>query len=135
VKDVASKAADNAARLAALFHLFAGQGPAIGPESFEGASRIVAWHLSESRRFFGEMALPAELADAVRLDAWLVDYCRRNRTHMVSTREAQQYGPVRDKGRQDTALNVLEEFARVRQGNEARRKFVRVNPALLEGKP
>jgi putative DNA primase/helicase len=69
VRDVASKAGDNAARLAALFHVFNnGIEGQIDLDSFESASRIVAWHLHESRRFFGELALPIELADAARLD-------------------------------------------------------------------
>ena len=57
-------------------------GGAIGLDSFERASRITAWHLSEARRFFGELALPAELADAARLDSWLIEHCQRERTHM-----------------------------------------------------
>ena len=81
VRDVASKTADNAARLAALFQVFEhDMVGAVELEAFEGASRIAAWHLNESRRFFGELALPAELADAARLDSWLIEYCRRERT-------------------------------------------------------
>ncbi|MGH8660095.1 MAG: YfjI family protein [Gammaproteobacteria bacterium] len=79
VRDVASKTADNAVRLAALFQVFEGAGGAIGADAFESASRIAAWHLNESRRFFGELALPAELVNAARLDSWLIDYCRRER--------------------------------------------------------
>src|SRR5205085_33748 len=45
VRDVASKSADNAARLAALFHVFEGTGGAVGADAFEGASRVAAWHL------------------------------------------------------------------------------------------
>jgi putative DNA primase/helicase len=135
VRDVASKTADNAARLAALFHVFEGAGGDIGLDAFEGASRVAAWHLSESRRFFGELALPAELADAVRLDDWLIGYCRRGRTHMVSTREAQRLGPVRDKGKLTTALRELEELDRVRVTQEGRRKAVKMNPVLVEVAP
>jgi hypothetical protein len=97
VRDVASKSADNAARLAALFQMFEGAGGAIGISAFESASLIAAWHLHESRRFFGELALPAELADAARLDRWLIEYCQREKTHLVPTREAQRLGPIRDK--------------------------------------
>jgi putative DNA primase/helicase len=104
---------------------------AISLDSFERASRIVAWHLSEARRFFGELALPAELADAARLDTWLVEYCRRERTHMVPTREAQRLGPVRDKEKLATALRELEELDRVRVVQEGRRKTIKVNPALV----
>jgi uncharacterized protein DUF3987 len=43
VRDVASKSADNAVRLAALFHVFEhGMDGAVGLEAFEGASRIAA---------------------------------------------------------------------------------------------
>lgn len=85
VRDVASKTADNAARLATLFHVF-GRGDTsdtIDADSFERASRIAAWHLHEARRFFGELALPEELAAAARLNSWLIDYCRRERTSIV----------------------------------------------------
>jgi putative DNA primase/helicase len=131
VRDVASKSADNAARLAALFQQFEhGMGGAIGLDSFERASRITAWHLSEARRFFGELALPAELADAARLDSWLIEHCKRERTHLVPTREAQRLGPIRDKVKLATALRELEELDRVRVTHEGRRKTIKVNPAL-----
>lgn len=131
VRDVASKSADNAARLAALFQMFEGAGGAVGLDSFERASRITAWHLSEARRFFGELALPAELADAARLDSWLIEHCRRERTHLVSTREAQRLGPIRDKEKLTTALRELEELDRVKVAQEMRRKTIKVNPALV----
>jgi len=132
VRDVASKSADNAARLSALFQVFEhGTGGAVGPDCFEGASRIAAWHLHESRRFFGELALPAELAAAARLDFWLIEHCRRGRTHLVPTREAQRLGPVRDKEKLTTALRELEELDRVRVTHEGRRKTIKVNPALV----
>jgi putative DNA primase/helicase len=83
VRDVASKTADNAIRLAALFQIFEGTGGAVGLDCFESGSRIAAWHLNESRRFFGELALPVELANAARLDRWLIEYCKRERTHCV----------------------------------------------------
>ncbi len=131
VRDVASKSADNAARLAALFQIFEGAGGAIGLDAFEGASRITAWHMNEARRFFGELALPAELADAARLDNWLIEYCRRERTHLVPTREAQRLGPIRDKEKLVTALRELNELDRVRVTQEGRRKTIKVNPALV----
>lgn len=133
VRDVAAKAADNAARLAALFHAFEGKAGAIGVEAFEGAARIVAWHLSESRRFFGELALPTELADAARLDAWLIEYCRRERVGHVDRREAQRGGPVRDGERLTAALRVLGELDRAREGKTGKRKLILLNPALLAG--
>jgi putative DNA primase/helicase len=136
VRDVASKTADNAARLAALFQIFErGMRGSIGLECFEGASRIAAWHLNEARRFFGELAPPVELANAARLDSWLIDYCLRVRTHIVPRREVQRCGPngLRAKAALSEALRELVEVGHVRELNEARRKEILVNPALLAG--
>ena len=132
VRDVASKSADNAARLAALFQFFEGVGGAIGLEAFESASLIAAWHLNESRRFFGELALPAELADAARLDSWLIEYCRLQGTSYVSRRDAQRLGPIRDKEKFRVALHELEELDRVKVAQDGRQKVILVNPALIE---
>lgn len=133
VRDVASKSADNAARLAALFQIFEGAGGAIGADAFEGASRIAAWHLNEARRFFGELALPPELADAARLDTWLTDYCRREKTHLVPIAKLQQFGPggLRSKATIETAVRELEDSGRARLVREGKRKMIAVNPALL----
>lgn len=134
VRDVASKTADNAARLAALFHVFVhGPSAAVDVDSFEAASRIAAWHLSESRRFFGELALPEELANAARLDVWLIEYCKRERTHIIPRREAQRLGPVRENEALKNALRELDELGRARLIVDGRRKDVVINPALLSG--
>lgn len=107
----------------------------MGLPAFEGASRVAAWHLNESRCFFGELALPVELVNAGRLDAWLIDYCRRERTFNVSTRRVQQYGPagLREKAAMDSAVRELDELDRVRLVKEGRQKKIEVNPALLTG--
>ncbi|MGZ8927657.1 MAG: DUF3987 domain-containing protein [Methylobacter sp.] len=133
VRDVASKTADNAARLAALFHVFTeGTGGTVEADSFEGASRIAAWHLSEARRFFGELALPIELANAARLDSWLIEYGRRERTHIIPRREAQRLGPVRNNEDLKHALRELEELSRARLITDGRCKDILINPILLE---
>lgn len=131
VRDVASKSADNAARLAALFQMFEGAGGAIGADAFEGASRITAWHLHEARRFFGELALPAELADAARLDCWLIEHCMRERTHMVGKNHVRQHGPLRDGARLDTAIRELAELDRLRLEKDGKRLTIHLNPALV----
>ncbi len=132
VRDVASKSADNAARLAALFQQFEhGMGGAVGLDSFERASRITAWHLSEARRFFGELALPAELADAARLDSWLIEHCRQARTHIVGKNHVRQHGPLRDGARLDNAIRELAELDRLRLEKDGKRQTIHLNPALV----
>jgi putative DNA primase/helicase len=137
VRDVASKSADNATRLAALFQLFADEtSSGIGEEAFESASAIAAWHLNEARRFLGEFAFPPELMDAAQLDHWLRLWCAREQVGSVSTKKIQQYGPgaLRDKSVLDAALRELEEAGRVRITQDGRRRMVEVNPALLVAK-
>ena len=132
VRDVASKSADNAARLAALFHIFEhGGGGAIGLEAMEAGCMVAAWHLQESRRFFGEIAVPVEMADAMRVIRWAAEVgCSQSGT--VSTRDLQRQGPVRSKERLDAALRELQDHHHVRLRNEGKRKLVEINPALWE---
>ena len=130
VRDVASKSADNAVRLAALFQMFGGTGGAIGLEAFEGASKVAAWHLREALRFFGQLALPEELADAVRLDGWIVKNCCELGT--VGKTYVRQRGPLRDGARLSAALKELEELDRLQLRKNGRRLTIHVNPMLVE---
>lgn len=133
IRDVASKAADNAARMACLFHTFEGGLGPISATAFEGASQIVAWYLSESRRFFGELALPDELAGVARLDGWLIDFCNREQAIEVPTKTVQQSGPnsLRKGNLLGQALSQLNDLGRARLRQDGRRKLIAVNPALL----
>ncbi len=137
VRDVASKTADNAVRIATLFqHFEYGAGGAIGLDAFEGASRITAWHLHEARRFYGELALPIEAANAARLDTWLLDYGQREKTNIIPRRDVQRNvtpGHLRQKDTLDVALTELVECGRVRLVRDGRRKQIHINPVLLEG--
>ncbi|MFM0321101.1 DUF3987 domain-containing protein [Caballeronia glebae] len=131
VRDVASKSADNAARLAALFHMFSGDTGPIAVDALENASSIAAWHLSESKRFFSELAVPEDVVHAGRLDAWLIEHCSATGAPSVSRRDAQRLGPVRKREPLAEALQVLEDLGRLRV--EQMGKQITVNPALLEG--
>lgn len=133
VRDVASKCADNAVRLAGLFQQFEYGGGAIGLEAFEGGSRIAAWHLNEGRRFFGELAMPEPLANAARLESWLLAWCREKRTTLVPRRAIQNGGPsgLRHGDKLDEALRELISAGRVRWAVEGRRKNIEVRPGLV----
>ncbi len=133
VRDIASKIADSAARLACIFHIFE-HGPqgSISRDHFAAASNIVSWHLHESRRFFGELSLPRELADAGRLDLWLTRYAARERTTTLYKNEVRQTGPLRDGERLDRALKELDNLDRLRITKEGRRIVLALNPALID---
>ena len=134
VRDVASKTADNAARLAALFHTFTGSIGPIDIEAMESAARVTAWHLTEAKRFLGELAMPAELVNPARLESWMLDYCRREQTNAVPTREVQQFGPggLRNKATYTQAIKELAELGRARLVQDGRKRLIQINPTLLE---
>lgn len=133
VRDVASKTADNAARLAALFHTFTGNIGPIDMDAMESAARVTLWHLTEAKRFLGELAMPAELVNPARLESWMLDYCRREQTDKVPTREVQQFGPggLRDKATYSHAIKELAELGRARLVQDGRKRLIQINPALL----
>ena len=136
VKDVASKSADNVARLATLFHVFSSTNSNNSSSNIQiaeiaSAIRIVAWHLNESRRFFGELALPVELADASRLDTWLIEHCRQERTDFVRKNYVRQHGPLRDAARLDAAIRELTELERLRLVNDVKPLTIHINPTLM----
>lgn len=131
IRDVASKVADNAARLAALFQFFAKGATSIGPKAMEAAVALMRWYLHEALRFFGELSLPAQVADAVRLDEWIKDYLKENQVGFVNKRHTQQHGPLRSKDRLDTALVMLKEHDRIIERKEGRTINLEMNPAFL----
>ncbi len=136
-RDVASKAADNVARLAALFHIFEhGASGDISAEHIRAASRIVTWHLYEARRFLSELVLPPGVNNAAKLDAWLLEHCRETGSKRVTTRRVQQYVPggLRDKHALEEAINELVDADRVRVVKAGKRREIEVNPALVWSK-
>jgi putative DNA primase/helicase len=133
VRDVASKTADNAARLAALFHTFTGSIGPIDIEAMEAAARVTLWHLTEAKRFLGELAMPAELVNPARLEKWLIENCKRESTEKVPTRDVQRMGPVglRDKVTLTAAVQELAELGRARLVQDGKKRLIQIRPELL----
>ena len=138
VRDVAAKAAENAARMAALFHVLE-HGPTglISSEEIQAAGRIVRWHLNEARRLLADMNTPTALASAIRLDGWLRNEALANSSNHVPTKRIYQYGPncVRDSRDLRAALAILAERGRARLQEDGRRRVVAINPTLLGDPP
>ncbi len=134
VRDVASKIADNACRIAAIFQVFEHGLGAIGLPLFESAARIAEWHLNEARRFFGEFAMPEENAEAAALDSWLLEYCRTWGVSSVPVSMIQKSGPSKLRGKValESTLLTLEELGRARLAKgQGKARLVEINPALL----
>jgi putative DNA primase/helicase len=74
---VAAKAAENIARLAALFHLLDhGAASTIDRMCVDSAAQIVGWHLQEAHRLLGDLDAPPVMAAAIRFDALLAEHGR-----------------------------------------------------------
>ena len=136
IRDVASKAADNVARIAALFHIYQhGVTGRIDDKTILDAAEIVIWHLNEARRFLGEFSMPPELAGAARIEDWLIKHCRaQGKGVNIALRSAlQQHGPhgLRGKKDLDTALAELTDLNRIRLVKNGNRKEIHINPELL----
>lgn len=135
VRDVASKIADNAARIACLFHIFEADGTAdVQVGHTEAACRIAEWYLNESLRFFSSLDAPEGSSKARELWNWLLDKCRRNESNRIPTMEVLQYGPgkLRKKDEFESAIQQLSKLSRARIVIEGKRKLVVINPALLD---
>ena len=123
IKDFASKAAENVARLSALFHLFLGKKGRVTPESVEQAIQIIQWHLFEARRILDTNPQPDD-QDAIKLLHWLKDKALRQTT----PRYLQQYGPIREKTRRDNAIFTLIENYYLKEVKSDNKTILLVNP-------
>jgi hypothetical protein len=136
IRDAASKAADNIARMAAVMHIFeyGPRGP-ISLQAVEAASRIVLWHAYSARALLAPFTLSKEAANAATLDRWLIDRCIMEGVDGFSTRTLLQSGPNGTRKREDfdAAIEVLAAHGRVRVAQLGRRRIIKVNPALLDG--
>ena len=136
IRDVASKAAENVARLAALFHVLEnGIRGEIGARDVQAALSLVDWHLSESTRLLASLGVSAQMAAAIRLDEWLRAEALALHSDRVPTRHILQFGPncIRLDESFRNALVILIERGRARLEQIGRRRYVAVNPWLLSG--
>ncbi len=136
IRDVAAKAAENIARLAAVFHVLAhGPSGTIDTNAVDAAAMLIGWHLHEARRLLSDLDTPTPLAAAIRLDAWLIAEAHRTGNHHIPTSRIYQRCPscVRDANEMKTALATLTERGRTRLEEDGRRRFVVVNPLLVRG--
>jgi len=98
--DFGSKIADNAARLAALFHFFQDETGEISLASTQGAIEISKWYLAQFKRRFGVIPQTSqEEKDAATVDKWL-----RSHKQLLHYEEAPQLAV--EKQSETTVLNL-----------------------------
>ena len=115
VRDVASKTADNGARLAALFHVFEhGDTGEISAEHVRAGCLLAIWYLGEAKRilFVDEGASP----HAGKLETYLAQQAIKSGTNTMSRRQVMQLGPyaLRKKAALNDAVAALQIAGRIR---------------------
>jgi hypothetical protein len=129
VADFAAKTADNAARIAGVFHVLE-HGPVgeIAVETMEDAALLALWHLHDAKRIIGAIDVPEAIADAKVLLGWLLA-----QDGDVTPRDISYRGPnqLRDRERRDRAIETLIEtnhVVRVKVGRKG--ETLEINPSL-----
>jgi hypothetical protein len=108
LRDVAGKAAENAARIAAVLTIVEQpDASTIETEAMIAACELMTWYVFEALRLSGAHRQPPALRNAIKLLEWL----KTKRKTEVTRSEIMQFGPacVRQKAEADAAAAVLEE--------------------------
>jgi hypothetical protein len=132
IREYAAKNAENAARMAALFHHFDNQEGSIGIETVSKAIQICQWYMNQFKYLFGNQPQVApEQVDAWTLESWLHGYFQQNpgiyhiRRNLIS-----QYGPnlLRNRIRRDHALHILSSQGKVIFEKSGKTILIRLAP-------
>lgn len=107
-KDAASKAAENAARLAALIHLFQGDEGDITLDSMIAGAHISEWYLEQFVDIFATMKIPESLRNAEKIDQYLDRIYNDTDDPYMRKNDLLKNGPIRNRKDLNEALDVLE---------------------------
>lgn len=141
IRDVASKAAENAARLACCLHVFTmAEMRPIDRNTMAAACALMRWYLNEAVRFGRKAEATEEVCNAELLEAWLVQKWKEakwaKQEWVMTVNTIRQKGPnaLRGGKRVDDALELLRDHERLRilpiQGSKSKR--VTVAPQVIE---
>ena len=75
-----------------------------------------------------------ELANAARVERWLVSMCHHNAVISMRRNLIRQKGPVRDAKALNTAILELVKLNRIRTVKDGRTEIVIINPNILNPK-
>lgn len=136
IRDVASKAADNAARIACCLHVFANANSAnIGRTTMQGACSLMRWYLDEAMRFARARDCTEEVRNAELLEEWLVGEFKKRKGASITVNDVRQKGPgaIRLKRKLDDAIDMLESHGRIvvwqTPGNKKR--YIEIAPQVI----
>lgn len=147
IKDVASKAAENAARLACCFHVFStdmpnpGEPSQINQRTMLDACAVMRWYLDEAVRFGQVSGLTKEVQDAELVEQFLVAQTKlilrgKLDSNKLTVNRVRQHGPGSLRGEAkdiDAAIETLRDHGRIivftEPGSKSRR--IAVAPQVM----
>lgn len=129
MNDFASKAMEMVARVAALFHHVNREEGNISVDTLNRAIAIVGWHLEEAKRLFStDFIQPQDQVDAQAICEYLRHrvWTGNVTTSWIGRNELLRNGPIRDRGRLNAALDVLQNAGAIWIGvaPQNKKKFV-----------
>jgi Protein of unknown function (DUF3987) len=119
LRDVAGKAAENAARIAAVRTVVERPDTStIESEAMTAGCELAAWYVAEALRLSGVHRQSPRLRNAIKLHEWL----KAKRKTEVTRSEVMQFGPapVRQKAEADAALATLEEHGLIVRASDSK---------------
>jgi hypothetical protein len=127
LRDVAGKAAEQAARMAGVLQIVDERDAAtIDGDAMLRACDLMSWYLDEAVRMATEAKIPPEVVDAQTLLDWLNERSIRHVT--VSAIQKNGPGPLRRKDKLDPAIDALEAAGWLMPDNASRRAWRVVQP-------
>lgn len=135
VGDVASKSADNAARIAGLLHLYQhGLVGRVTADEMRCGLALALWHLNESKRYFTKAKTDEKTLLAARLEQWLVTYCIEHQTDHIPRAYVLQHCPIRALRKAAALDDMIKTLGatRCRLDNRNGKQALLINPAILK---
>ena len=136
VGDIASKSADNAARIAGLLHLYQhGLVGRVTADEMRCGLALALWHLNESKRYFTKAKTDEKTLLAARLEQWLIVQCREQQATGIPLRQAyQKVIPKAARGKKAflECITPLIDSHRAKIQTQHGSEYVLINPMLLE---
>lgn len=135
VRDVASKIADNAARIAGLFQYYDKDMANIIDASFmKKACKIASWYLEESKVFY-ESILNSENNNFCRAIEWLKDYQKKRGVSFITKRDFQRNitpSQFREKKNFDNLIKKLQKENIIKVRKKGQSTYFFINPKIYD---
>lgn len=136
IKDYASKAAENLARLAALFHFFEGMSGDISYDTVYRAATICNWYMDEFKRLFSPaQEMPIDVVDANEMEQWLRNLLYQHPGwNEIEKNHLARFGPNhlrKDRSRREAGIQFLAFNNKLQIVQRGKTSWIQLNPQFF----